>query len=178
MSYEIFTKISYNKKTGAFDCVSCSNNVWPRTPSAWTMDYYLKKYPDATEQEHKAALILQGLYNGDQYPGAKWARDYQKIARVWYSEQGGGLVNINYHSIKTARALAAYYAEYKAQPVKHFYIVNTQGDYIVKINKATYRTGSRRIAKVFEARTQREILLIDGVKWLVEKAGFQIFKAE
>ena len=39
-------------------------------------------------------------------------------------------------------------------------------------------TGSRRIAKVFEARTQRKILLIDGVKWLIEKAGFQIFKAE
>ena len=62
MSYEIFKKISYNKKTGAFDCVSCSNNVWPRTPSAWTMDYYLKKYPNATEQERKAALILQSLY--------------------------------------------------------------------------------------------------------------------
>ena len=175
MSYEIFKKISYNKKTGAFDCVSCSNNVWPRTPSAWTMDYYLKKYPDATEQERKAALILQGLYNGDQYPGVKWARDYQKIARVWADEQKEGL---DYYSMKAARALAAYYAEYKAQPVKRFYIVNTQGDYIVKINKATYRTGPRRIAKVFEARTQREILLIDGVKWLIEKAGFQIFKAE
>lgn len=107
MSYEIYTSITYNKKTRCFDCRSYSNNVYPKTPTAWTMGYYAKKYPDATEQELKALLILGSLWNGDQYYAA-WAKKYKQIAIEWSK----GRDTLNYkdvENIETARDLMRYY---------------------------------------------------------------------
>ena len=172
MSYEIFTKLKYNPGTKCFDCASYSNNVWPKTPSKWTMDYYAKKYPDATDSEILALLILQGIWSGDKYcANIIWANEYKKIANMWMAERGEPE---NYQSIDAARELAKYYADYTKQPKKRYVLKNACGNYITKINKTSYNYGQFIAAKIFTARTQNEILEISGAKWLVEHAGYNV----
>lgn len=117
MSYEIFTKCTYNKQTRCFDCASYSNNVWPRTANPWTMGYFAAKYPDATPDELKAALILAGLRSGDKYQSSvPWAVKYQKTARAWIDgivARDGNDKAIDYYSLESARELMAFYQSNK-----------------------------------------------------------------
>lgn len=173
MSYEIFTGLKYNKATRCFDCASYSNNVWPKKPSKWTMDYYAKLWPDATEQELKAGLILQGIYCGNKYcANLKWANEYKSIAQLWIYEQGE---NLDYHSFESARALARFYDEYTKESKKQFVIFGKFGDYITRITKTSYfRSSDKSQAKIFEARTIKELLTNGDIKWLVDSGSYTI----
>lgn len=175
MSYEIFTSIKYNKTTRNFDCASYSNNVWPKIPNKWTMDYFAKLWPNATEQELKAGLILAGIYSGDKYyTSIKWANEYKNIAKIWVAEQEQN-GSFDYQSYENARALAEYYAEYIKAPKQKFVIVGAWGDYVTKINKTSYsRCRDKTQAKIFEARTERELLADYDIKWLVDSGSYRI----
>lgn len=168
MSYEIFTSIKYNKTTRNFDCASYSNNVWPKIPNKWTMDYFAKKYPDATERELKALLILAGLYTGDKYKShIAWANEYQRVARLWGSrlEKTPDCYDIN-----VARDLAAFYEKYTQENQKKRYVLkNALGQYVAKINPTSfYLTSDVSSAKTFDARNSSEIMFFNGVKYLIE----------
>ena len=174
MSYEIFTGIKYNKTTKNFDCSSYSNNVWPHKASKWSMDYYAKNYPDATENEVKALFILQGLYSGNKYaPGIKWAKQMESIARLWLVDKE--LTGEDYNSMKVAKDFLDFYENYVSKPLTKYGLLSTNGYWLSKINKATYRQSVLRSdAKVFEARSEDEVKTTPGLKWYIEKAGFQI----
>lgn len=172
MSYEIFTSIKYNKNTRNFDCASYSNNVWPHTASKWEMNYFAEKYPEASEQELKAALILAGIYSGDKYnSNIKWANEYKNIAKIWLDSQD----SIDYQSFNSIKALAQFYKEYTQLNKKKFVLVSVYGDYITRINKNSYfRSRNNTDAKIFEARTEKELLTNYDIKWLVDSGSYKI----
>lgn len=174
MSYEIFTGIKYNKTTKNFDCSSYSNNVWPHKSSKWEMDYYAKNYPNATEQEVKALLILSGLYSGNKYAaGIKWAKDMEKAARLWTSDKK--LSGDEYNSMEVAKQFLDFYNDYTSKPINKYGLLSTAGYWINKINRNTYKQSVLKSnAKVFEARCKDEVKATPGISWFVDKAGFMI----
>lgn len=117
MSYVIFTKCKYNKTTRNFDCASYSNNDWPRKANPWELTYFAEEYPDATDDELKAAFILHGLFSGDRFwARVAWAKKWQKIAHAWIDSivaRDGNDKAVNYHSIESARDLLEFYNKTK-----------------------------------------------------------------
>ena len=86
MSYEIYTKIK-QLPDGTFQCTSSSNNVYPRDYSTWIMDYYNNKYPEFSNDEKRAAWLLQSIGNGDKFYPNNWKAD-QELVREFAKAKG------------------------------------------------------------------------------------------
>lgn len=89
MSTETFHKIR-QLDNGDFICTTtCSSDDCP--PHEWTMDYFRKAYPTLSNEQRKAAFILQGLYSGDKFYPEHYKR-MQKLgweyAKAKFAETG------------------------------------------------------------------------------------------
>lgn len=162
MSYEIFKSVK-QLPDGTFYCESassnCTNQFGNRDFSKWTMDYYSKEYPYASNEELKALFVLSSVYNGSVFYQSNW-KQLQKEANKFMRDRGYDW-KVSYENKSLWYSYVREFIQMRQMNrfiKKKSFIVQIGMVYVSRKGKKSCRTVyEKENAKVFKAKDKSEI---------------------